>query len=216
MFQAGTPVGTGSEGGKFRMAITMLRSFTAAMLLAACVSSSPRVALGAQSNRQQAEREIRAMISELGYAQKTGDVETVKKLTARRALALYRFAFNALLSKMLAPASPGDAPAADEGDEALSFFIRMGGEATGKVMTPEEVKAAVRAEAERPITFVDDRTARVYGSEREPAAFAVFEDGRWKMDDTELVKAALLDLDKGGSPGPPVFTPEQRERIKKF
>ena len=192
----------------------------AAALLTACallLTASPRVALGAQSDRKQAERDIRLMISELGYAQKTGDVETVKRLTARRALALYRFAFSALLAKVITPGdAAGGAPAADDGDEALSFFLRMGGEAAGKAMTPEEIREAVRAEAERPITFTDERKARIYGAEGEPAVFAVFEDGRWKMDDTEAVKAALLDADKSGSVGPALFTPEQRERIKKF
>lgn len=197
--------------------------FTAALLMACALSlaTSPRVAAGAQAERKQAEREIRLMISEIGFAQKTGDVETVKKLTARRALALYRFAFGAMLARVLTPAGPGDLAAAppsatDGGDEALSFFFGLAGEAAGKAMTPEQIREAVRTEAERPITFVDDRTARIYGAEGQAAVFAVFEDGRWKLDDTESVKAALLEMDKSDSPGPAVFTPEQRERIKKF
>lgn len=197
-----------------------MRIFAAALLTACALllAASPRAALGAQADRKQAEREIRQMISELGYAQKTGDVETVKRLTARRALALYRFAFNALLAKVLTPgdAAAGAAPAADGGEEALSFFLSMGGEAAGKAMTPEQIREAVRVEAERPIKFVDDRTARISGPEEGTAVFAVFEDGRWKMDDTESVKAALLDADKSDSAGPTLFSPEQRERIKKF
>jgi hypothetical protein len=200
----------------------IMRRFTAALLTACALSlaASPCVAAGAQAGRKQVEGEIRLMISEIGFAQKTGDVETVKRLTARRALALYRFAFGAMLARALTPARPGDvtagvASATDGGDEALSFFFGLAGEAAGKAMTPEQIREAVRAEAERPITFVDDRTARIYGPEG-AAVFAVFEDGRWKLDDTESVKAALLEMDKSDSPGPAVFTPEQRERIKKF
>lgn len=199
----------------------LLRNLMAAVLFTVCAFSTlslPRVVAGAQSDRKQAERDIRRMISEIGFAQKTGDVETVKKLTARRALALYRFAFNALLAKALVPVSPDDpAPGAPspegEGDEALSFFFSLAGEATGKAMTPEQIREMVRVEAERPITFIDDRTARIYEAEGAAPVFAVFEGGRWKMDDTESVKAALLDADKGGAA---IFTPEQRERIKKF
>lgn len=181
----------------------------------------PCVVLAAQLDRRQAEREIRQMIYELGYAQKTGDVATVKKLTAHRALGLYRFAFDALLAKALLPPNPisssENTPATlPDGDEAFSFMLSLAAEAASKAMTADQIKAMVRTEAERPITFINDRKARIYGSEEATAVFAIFEDGRWKMDDTEAVKAELLEMDKDGAPGAPVFTHEQRERIKKF
>jgi hypothetical protein len=184
----------------------------------------PCTALAAQPDRKQAEREIRQMVYELGYAQKTGDIETMKKLTAHRALDLYRFAFDVLLAKALMAAtssgSPESAPAAlpgGYGDEALSFVLNLAADATGKALTPDQIKAMARVEAARPIAFINDRKARIYGSEKEATVvFAIFEDGRWKMDDTEAVKAVLLDLDKNSAPDSPMLTSEQRERLRKF
>ena len=94
-------------------------------------------------------------------------------------------------------------------------MIGTASESAGHFLTPEQVKQILRAEAERPITFLGDEKARISGAS-EPATFAVFEDGQWKIDYTETAKSELLSLGKFPFMNFELFTPEQKERIKKF
>ena len=94
-------------------------------------------------------------------------------------------------------------------------MISTASASAGQFLTPEQIKQMLRAEAERPITFLNDRKARINGTS-EPASFAVFEDGRWKIDYTETAKSELLSLGKFPFMDFELFTPEQKERIKKF
>lgn len=187
-------------------------------LLFSLLPLATHAGFAAQPGRKQAEREIRRMIYKMCYAQRTGDITTVKELTARRALEMYRFAFGLLwgmISLSIGPTdeTEGEIPRIAEGDDAFSFFFRLATEASIPKMSPEHVEALARAEAKRPIAFINDRKARIYMAEDGTAVFAVFEDGRWKMDDTELIKAELLQLKQSGLL---MITPEQEEHIKKF
>jgi hypothetical protein len=184
----------------------------------------PRAAAAARADRAQAEQEIRKAIYELGSAQAAGDAETVKRLTARRTLELYRFAIGTAHAK--APgifADPNGKRGGDDedalkprnGDEFFAFMIGTASASAGQLFTPEQVERMLRAEAGRPITFINDGKARI-DAPHEPASFAVFEDGRWKIDYTEAAKGELLSLGKFPFMDFELFTPEQRERIRKF
>src|SRR6266850_6839099 len=88
-----------------------------------------------------------------------------------------------------------DTPKPRNGDEFFAFMISTASASAGQFLTPEQIKQMLRAEAERPITFLNDGKARINAPD-EPASFAVFEDGRWKIDDTETAKSELLSLEK--------------------
>ena len=203
----------------------MVRRFSvmALSLWMCALAFLPHVAAAASSDRAQAEQEIRKAIYELGSAQAAGDVETVKRLTAKRTLELYRFAIETAHAK--APGIFGDSSTGDgddpgtpkprNGDEFLAFMITTASASAGQFLSPEQIKQMLRAEAERPITFLNDSKARI-NAPNEPASFAVFEDGRWKIDCTETVKNELLSLEKFPFMDFELFTPEQKERIRKF
>ena len=203
----------------------MVRRFSvmALSLWMCALAFLPHVAAAVPPDRAQAEQEIRKAIYELGSAQAAGDVETVKRLTARRTLELYRFAIETAHAKapgIFADSSKGDGddpgtPKPRNGDEFFAFMISTASASAGQFLTPEQIKQMLRAEAERPITFLSDEKARINGTS-EPASFAVFEDGRWKIDYTETAKSELLSIGKFPFMDVELFTPEQKERIKKF
>lgn len=197
---------------------------TALSLWICALAFLPRAAAAAPADRAQAEQEIRKAIYELGSAQAAGDVETVKRLTAKRTLALYRFAIDTAHAK-----APGifadsdgkgggddaDALKPRDGDEFFTFMISTASASAGRLLTPEQVEQMLRAEAGRPITFINDGKARI-SAPHGPASFAVFEDGRWKIDYTEAAKGELLSLGKFPFMDFELFTPDQKERIRKF
>lgn len=177
------------------------------------------VARAEQSDRVQAEREIRKAIYDLGAAQASGNVEVIKELTAKRTLVLYKFVIDVLQTKFaVRHTDPGkksgeDAsgtPNSSSNDEFFDFMMRTAAESAGEVLTPEEIERRLRAEAARPIAFVNDRKARIE-SPNEPDTLIVFEDGRWKIDDTDVLKEQLLRTDDAE-----IFSPEQREHIRKY
>jgi hypothetical protein len=183
----------------------------------------PHIAAAEPPDRAQAEQEIRKAIYELGAAQASGDVETIRRLTAKRTLELYRFAIDTAHAK--APSLLADSGNQRDGDpdtpkprneeEFFAFMIRTASASAGQFLTPEQIKQMLRAEAERPIIFLNDGKARISAPD-DPASFAVFEDGRWKIDYTETVKSELLSLEKFPFMNFELFTPEQKKRIKKF
>ena len=197
---------------------------TALSLWVCALAFLPRAAAAARAGRAQAEQEIRKAIYDLGSAQAAGDVGAVKRLTARRTLALYRFAIDTAHAK--APgifASPDGKAGGDDadalkprnGDEFFAFMIVTASASAGRVLAPEQVEQMLRAEAGRPLIFINDAKARI-DAPHDPACFAVFEDGRWKIDYTEAAKGELLSLAKFPFMDFELFTPEQRERIRKF
>jgi hypothetical protein len=182
------------------------------------------VGAAAPVDRAQAEQEIRKAIYDLGSAQAAGDVETVKRLTAKRTLELYRFAIDIARAKIpgIFADSGGEqddddanTPKPRNTDEFFAFMIRTASVSVRDFLPSEQVKQTLRAEAERPITFLDDVKARIDTPDR-PASYAIFEDGQWKIDYTEAVKSELLSLDKFPFMNFELFTPEQKERITKF
>lgn len=173
----------------------------------------------AAQTKRSTEQQIRQVVYEFASAQATGDVETVKRLTAKRTLALYRFAFDALLGKAPAPpaeqAGESEVQKARDADAFFALMIRLGASAASQALTQEQIKEMVRAEAERAITFLNPHTAKLTAP-GESAFLVVFEDGGWKVDHTESVKEELLNAEGIGFAGPGSFTSEQRERIQKF
>jgi hypothetical protein len=148
------------------------------------------------TNKAEAEQAIRKTLSTLEYAYATGDIETVRRLTAKRTLDLYRLCFS-LLSK-------------DSGLNADDLFARMVSAvaAAAPQMSPEKLKEQAQKNAERPITFIDDKKARIVEDPGAPASVAVMEDGVWKIDDTEMVKEDFLKSDG--------LTAADKKRIKDF
>ena len=148
------------------------------------------------TNKAEAEQAIRKTLYTLEYAYATGDIETVRRLTAKRTLDLYRLCFS-LLSK-------------DSGLNADDLFARMVSAvaAAAPQMSPEKIKEQAQKNADRPITFIDDKTARIVDDPSAPASVAVLEEGIWKIDDTEMVKEDFLKSDG--------LTSADKKRIKDF
>jgi hypothetical protein len=124
----------------------------------------------------------------------TGDVEMVKKkLTAKRTLDLYHLTFEIILSR--APvADNSDFPIAYKRDELFTLIFSIAGGAFGEKLSSDEIKKEAQAKAESQITFINDRMARIEWSDRS-FSLATYEDGLWKIDDTEIVKQEILKLD---------------------
>lgn len=156
----------------------------------------------AQADRAAAEQAIRQTLYELEYAYATGDVETVKRLTARRTLGLYRLYFD-LVSAQL--------PRADEpagGEDLFDVTLKAVAGALGESQSPERLRERARANARRPITWLSEGRAQVAGVAGDRPSLVVLEDGLWKADETESVKADLLKT--------PGLTPAEKKRLKDF
>src|SRR5437763_307712 len=106
----------------------MVRRFSlmALSLWVCALAFLPHVAAAAPTDRAQAEREIRQAIYQLGSAQVAGDVETVKRLTAKRTLELYRFAIDIAHTK--APGIFADSNGKGNGDDSDTPKPRNGDE----------------------------------------------------------------------------------------
>jgi VWFA-related protein len=148
------------------------------------------------TNKAEAQQAIRNTLYTLEYAYATGDIETVRRLTAKRTLDLYHLCFS-LLSK-------------DSGLNTDDLFAHMvqAVAAAAPQMTPEKIKEQARKNADRLITFLDEKTARIAGDPGAPASLAILEDGIWKIDDTEMIKEDFLKSDG--------LTSADKKRIKDF
>lgn len=185
-----------------------------ALIIALWACALPGLVHGAalaQDDRAAAERAIRKTLYELEYAYATGDVETVRRLTAKRTRDLYRLYFTALASGMQVPSgTPDDAQGATAagGDDLFALMLQAVGAGVGESKTPEEIREQARKNAARPITLIDGRSARVAGGAGDPPSLAVLEDGLWKIDDAETLKAEFLKSAE--------LSPEVKKRIKEF
>ncbi len=74
-------------------------------------------------------------------------------------------------------------------------------------VSDEQIRAKAQAKAECRMTFTADRSATIEYSDG-VIAKAIFEDGRWKIDDTERLKEGMLKMSG--------LTPEEKERIRKY
>ena len=160
-----------------------------------------------QPDRSKDEQAIRKTLYELEYAYATGGVETVKRLTARRTLDLYRLGFGMLAGKTRAPADE-DSAAVSQNDDLFTLMLRAVAGIVGQTKSAEEIRKQAQTNSRCSITFIDDRTARIAEEPSQPTALAVFEDGLWKIDDTEAVKQEFLTS--------PNLSPEEKKRIKEF
>lgn len=159
-----------------------------------------------QSKRQTDEQAIRKSVYDLHYSVMTGDIEGVKRLTAKRTLGLYQLFFDLAFKKISNRDGGQDIPTSG-GDEVFKLVLGFFADASKDSARAEQIRETSRAKSECRITFTDDQTANIEYSDG-ISAKAIFEDGRWKIDDTERIKEALLGMD--------LFTPEQKEQIKKY
>ena len=158
-----------------------------------------------QANRQMDEKAIMRSVYDLHYSVMTGDIQGVKLLTAKRTFDLYQLFFD-LASKKISNRDGGQGLPASNGDELLKLLLGFFAEASKDSDRAEQIRQKARAKSECRITFASDKTANIEYSDGVKAK-AVFEDGRWKIDDTDRLKGQLLGMD--------LFTPEQKEQIKK-
>lgn len=78
----------------------------------------------------------------------------------------------------------------------------------GQTKSPQEIRKQAQKNSQSSIIFIDERTARIAEEPAQATALAVFEDGLWKIDDTESVKQEFLTS--------PNLSPEEKKRIKEF
>ena len=166
-------------------------------------------AVVAQSDHTKDEQSIRKTLYELEYAYATGEVETVKRLTSKRTLDLYRLGFGILANKSRVPADDESNPAgASLSDDLFTTMLRSVAGIVQQTKSVEEIRKQAQVNSQRPLTFINDRTARIAGEQGHPTGLAVFEDGLWKIDDTEMVKEEFLKFAE--------LSPEEKKRIKEF
>lgn len=159
-----------------------------------------------QANRQTDEKAIRKTVYDLHYSVMAGDIEGVKRLTAKRTLDLYQLFFDLALKKIFNRDGGQDFPASS-GDELFKLILGFFAEASKDPARAQQIPEKAREKSECRITFTGDRTADLQYSDG-ISAQAVFEDGLWKIGDTEKLKEQLLGMD--------LFTPEQKEKIRKY
>lgn len=157
------------------------------------------------AKRQTDEQAIKKSVYELHYSVMTGDIEGVKRLTTKRTLDLTRFLFD-LLFKRLSDRDGGQDIPASSGDELFKLILGMVAEGAKDALNAEQIRAKAQAKAECRITFTAHRSATIEYSDG-VFAKAIFEDGLWKIDDTERLKEGMLKMNE--------LTPEEKERIRK-
>jgi hypothetical protein len=99
-----------------------------------------------------------------------------------------------------------DIPASN-GDELFKLILGMIAEGSKGVVSDEQIRAKAQARAECRITFNADQSATIEYSDG-VIAKAIFEDGRWRIDDTERLKEGMLRMHE--------LTSEEKERIRKY
>lgn len=149
------------------------------------------------------EQQIRQAIYDLRYAEMSGDVESFKRLTAKRTLDLYRLWFNILFNKMPQGSTPQPV---SNGDELFSLVLKML-TPDDKNMNPDKMRKEARAKADARIIFINDQTAEVEPADGIPF-LAVREEGRWKIDETEALKQEILKMEG--------LTSQEKEMIRKY
>lgn len=159
-----------------------------------------------QPKRETDQEAIKQSVYDLHYSVMTGDIDGVKRLTAKRTLDLTRLFFD-LLIKNISNRDGGQDMPASSGDELFRLMFGLIAENSKRTVSAEQIRDRARAKSECRITFTGDRTASIEYSDG-TSARAVFEDDRWKIDDTEKLKEQLLRMD--------LFTAEQKEQIKKY
>lgn len=159
-----------------------------------------------QAKRQTDEQTIRQSVYDLHYSGMTGDIEGVKRLTAKRTLDLNRLFFDLLFKKVSDRGGGQDIPASS-GDELFKLILGVIADASKGTVSAEQIRERARAKSECRIRFTADLTASIEYSNG-MSAKAVFEDGRWKIDDTERLKEVMLKMNE--------FTPDEKERIRKY
>lgn len=191
-----------------RMSNAFLISLVAAAFLASLIFAPASCAAQAE-NRAEAEKAIRKAIYDLEYAYATGDAETVKRLSARRTLELYRLGMEMMMESGLAK-NPNDASETAKTFDADKMLALMSSETASAVRSQisiEEIKRRVQKDSQSPLVFANPRRVEIKDGTNEPA-FAVYEDGAWKIDDTANVKRQFLAM--------PGLSREDRERIRRF
>lgn len=160
-----------------------------------------------QKKAQADEQAIKQAVYELHYSVMTGDIEGVKRLTAKRTLDLYRLFFDLLSKQLSNREGTQDFIPVSSGDELFPFVLSLMAQPSGGDRGLEQVKERARAKSECRITFLDAHVASIEYSNG-ISAKAVFEDDRWKIDDTERLKETMLRMNG--------FTSEEKERIRKY
>lgn len=150
------------------------------------------------------EQAIKQAVYDLHYAMMTGDIKGVKRLTAKRTLDLYHIFFELLFKNMSNHEGGQTFTSASSSDEFLSLILSLMAQTSGG---DEKVKEKARAKSECRVTFMADQTAKIEYSDG-VSAKAIFEEGNWKIDDTERLKETMLKMDG--------LTPEEKERIRKY
>jgi hypothetical protein len=133
----------------------------------------------------------------------SGDIETFKRLTAKRALDLYRLWFSILSNKM---AQSSTTPPVSNGDDLFSLVFNML-TPDDKDANPDKMKKEARAKADARISFINNQTVKVEPADDIPF-LVVYEEGRWKVDETEALKQEILKMEE--------LTPQEKEMIRKY
>ena len=149
------------------------------------------------------EQQIRQAIYDLRYAEMSGDIESFKRLTAKRTLDLYRLWFGILFNKMPQGSTPQPV---SKGDDLFSLVLNMLAP-EDKDMNPDKMRKEARAKADAPIRFINNQAAKVEPSDGMPF-LVVYEEGRWKIDETETLKQEILKMEE--------LTPQEKETIRKY
>ena len=149
------------------------------------------------------EQQIRQAIYDLRYAEMSGDIESFKRLTSKRALDLYRLWFSILFDKM--PRGSTTQPVSN-GDDLFSLVLNML-TPDDKDMNPDKMRKEARAKADARIRFINNQTAKVEPDDGIPF-LVIYEEGRWKVDETEALKQEILKMEG--------LTPQEKEMIRKY
>jgi VWFA-related protein len=162
--------------------------------------------LAEQKKAQADEQAIKQAVYDLHYAVMTGDVDGIKRRTAKRTLDLCRTVFDLLFKQLSNGEGDPTSMPVSNGDELFSFVLRLTAQASGGKPSLEQIKEKARAKPECRVTLTGNQMADIKYSDG-TSAKAVLEEGVWKIDDTERLKEAMLNTEG--------LTPEQKERIKK-
>lgn len=76
-----------------------------------------------------------------------------------------------------------------------------------KDMNPDKMRKEARAKANAPIRFINNQAAKVEPSDGMPF-LVVYEEGRWKIDETEALKQEILEMEG--------LTPQEKEMIRNY
>ena len=155
-------------------------------------------------DRIEDQETIRRAASDLSAAEARGDIETIKRLMSGRTLGLIRLWFDLIVKRM---PQRNDVPNPTNGDELFSMVLGAIGGARRPDAASAESQALSPAAAQCKVVFVDRLTAKVECPGQNTRR-AVFEDGIWKLDDTENLKREILQME--------LLTAEDKQRIRNY